>query len=660
MSKLFYTRLAIQNLKKNSAVTVPYLLTCIGAVMMYYIISSLTVNPGFANMQGGGSMVFILMLGCVVMAVFSVLFLIYTNSFLVKRRKQEFGLFQVLGMGKRHLARIMAVETLITAAVSLIAGIVLGFLLYRVFALLLYRLMRLDINWDFGFVPDAAFACLKLFGVIFLVILFYNIWQVAKARPVEMLAGKQTGEREPKAPWLLAVIGVISLAAGYWIAISTERSAMLIIAFFIAVLFVITGTFLLFTAGSVTLLKMLKKNKGYFYKTRHFISVSGMIYRMKQNAAGLSVICILSTAVLVMLSSTVSLYVGLDDVMRNRFKRDYVVTVRDYSDETVIKTDRIVEQTLKDAGETAKGLINYRYISFAAVNTGDSYEVTEENLADYSRLDYLFFMTLDDYNRITGQSVKLDDNQVMVLADGMDYDRDTFSIFGRKYDVAGQKGQTVADGMDAMGSVGSLHIVLPAFSQLNEIEKLQAEAYGEAKSSPVYYIAFDAGDVREGSERLYRKLVEQLNGLGVTCRFESAAMERGSFFSLYGGLFFVGLFLGTLFVMATVLIIYYKQISEGYEDKKRFEIMQNVGLSAREIKDAIRSQVLTMFFLPLVTASVHICFAFPMIARLLALLNLRNVRLFAVSTAGAVLVFAVFYGVIYGVTSKKYYEIVKR
>lgn len=229
MNNLFYTRLAIQNLKKNSAVTVPYLLTCIGSVMMYYIISSLTVNPGFARMRGGGSMAFILILGCVVMAVFSVMFLIYTNSFLVKRRKQEFGLFQVLGMGKKHLARIMAIETLLTAAVSLVSGILLGFLLYRVFALLLYRLMKLDISWDFSFVPEAAFACVKLFGVLFLVILFYNIWQVAKAKPVEMLAGKQAGEREPKAPWLLAVLGVISLAAGYWIAVSTERTAMIIL-----------------------------------------------------------------------------------------------------------------------------------------------------------------------------------------------------------------------------------------------------------------------------------------------------------------------------------------------------------------------------------------------------------------------------------------------
>lgn len=660
MSKLFYTRLAVQNLKKNSAVTIPWLLTCIGSVMMYYIISSLTVNPGFAHMQGGGSMVFILLLGCVVMAVFSFLFLIYTNSFLVKRRKQEFGLFQVLGMGKKHLARIMALETLITAAVSLVAGVALGFLLYRVFALLLYRLMKLDISWDFSFVPGAAFSCAKLFGVIFLFILFYNIWQVAKARPVEMLAGKQTGEREPKAPWLFAVCGMVSLAAGYWIAISTERSAMLIIAFFIAVMFVIAGTCLLFMAGSITLLKLLKKNKGYYYQTRHFISVSGMIYRMKQNAAGLSVICLLSTAVLVMISSTISLYAGLDDVMRNRFKRDFVVTVRDYSDETAAKTNRIVENALKEAGETAKELISYRYVSFAAVETGDGYEVREENLADYSSLDYLFFMTLDDYNRITEQNVGLDENQVMVLSDGMRYDRETFSIFGKQYEVVGKKGQAVEDGMDAMGSVGSLHIVLPDFSQLKAIEKQQAEAYGDAKSSPIYYVAFDAGDGREGSERLYQILEEQLSGLGAAYRLESAAMERGSFFSLYGGLFFVGLFLGTLFIMATVLIIYYKQISEGYEDRKRYEIMQNVGLSAREIKAAVRSQVLTMFFLPLVTAAVHICFAFPMIARLLALLNLRNVGLFAASTAAAVLVFAVFYGVIYGVTSKKYYEIVKR
>lgn len=660
MSSLFYLKLAVQNLKKNSAVTVPYLLTCIGSVMMYYIISSMTVNQGFANVSGGGSMMFILMLGCVVMAIFSSLFLIYTNSFLMKRRKQEFGLFQVLGMGKRHLARIMVFETLITAAVSLAAGILFGYLLYRVFALLLYRLMELDISWDFSFVPGAAFASVKLFGVIFLVILFYNIWQVAKARPVEMITGGKAGEREPKAAWLLAVLGVIFLAAGYGIALTTEWLSMVITAFFIAVLFVIAGTCLLFTAGSVTLLKTLKKNKSYYYRTRHFISVSGMMYRMKQNAAGLSVICLLSTAVLVMISSTVSLYVGLDDVIRTRFKRDYVVTVPNYSEETAAKAGETVDRVLQETGESAKGRIEYRYISFAAVDTGDGFEVSEENLADFNRLEYLFFMPLEDYNRITGQNLRLSGKQVLVLTDGRRYDRDTFSIFGREYEVAGEKGQELEDGMDSMSSVGSLHIVLPDISQMHFMVQQQAEAYGEAKSKPIYYIAFDAGDGKEGSVRLYEKLGEQLNGLGLSYHLESAVMRRDSFYSLYGGLFFVGLFLGTLFLMATVLIIYYKQISEGYEDKKRYEIMQNVGLSAREIKGAIHSQVLTMFFLPLVMAAVHICFAFPMIARLLTVLNLRNVRLFAVSTAGAVLLFAVFYGVIYGVTSKKYYEIVKR
>lgn len=660
MNNLFYMKLAAQNLKKNSAVTFPYLLTCIGSVMMYYIISSLTVNPGFANVPGGGSMIFVLIMGSVVTTIFASLFLVYTNSFLVKRRKQEFGLFQVLGMGKKHLARIMAFETLFVAAVSLAAGIALGFSLYRVFALLLYRLMKLDISWDFSFVPGAAWSAVKLFGVIFLVILFYNIWQVYKAKPVEMLAEKHAGEREPKAPWLLAVLGGAALAGGYVIALTTVRPAMLITDFFLAVLLVIAGTCLLFTAGSVTLLKLLKKNKAYYYQAGHFISVSGMIYRMKQNAAGLSVICLLSTAVLVMLSSTVSLYVGLDDVIRTRFQRDFVVTVKDYTQETAGKAREAVKRALAEEGETAEQPLDYRYISFAAVDRGDFFETTEENLSDFNSLEYLTFLPLEDYNRMAGTAVELKEDQVLILAEKGRYERDTFSIFGKRYEVVNEGGQEVFDGMDDMGGGGSIHIVLPSAARLQEMDAQQAAAYGEAKSFPVYYIAFDTKGESETAPALYGSLEKELNGIGAVYSLESAVMSRGSFFSLYGGLFFVGIYLGTMFVMATVLIIYYKQVSEGYEDKKRFEIMQNVGLSAKEIKEAIRSQVLTMFFLPLVTAAIHICFAFPMIARLLSMLNLRNVRLFAVSTAGAVLVFAVCYGVIYGVTSKKYYEIVKR
>lgn len=647
-------------MKKNSAIMIPYLMTSAGAVMMYYIISSLVTNPGFANVYGGGSMMIILMLGSSITAIFAFIFLIYTNGFLVKQRKQEFGLFQVLGMGKRHLAKLMFFETLYTAVISLTGGLLMGFLLCRLFGLMLYRLMELDINWDFSFVPGAAWSCMKLFGLIFLVIFIYNVWQVIKARPAEMLSGKHAGEREPKAAWFLAVMGVLFLAGGYGIAITTTKTQMLIFNFFFAVLLVIVATCLLFMAGSVTLLKTLKKNKKYYYKTRHFISVSSMIYRMKQNAAGLSVICLLSTAVLVMISSSASLYVGLDDVMHTRFKRDFAVIVRDYSHDAVEKTEQIVDQTLAEENILSERRIGYRYISFAAVRTEAGFEVKEENLADYNALEYLFFMTLEDYNRLTGEKTELKEDQVLLLEDQITYGEETFSIFGRQYEVAEESGKKVLDGMDTMGSTGSLYIVLPDEEQMYFMEKMQAEAYGDAKSSPHFYLAFDTGSSNEEAMALYEKLESRLNGMGYSYRLESMAESRDSFFSLYGGLFFIGIFLGTMFVMATVLIIYYKQISEGYEDKKRFLIMQNVGLSRHEIKGAVRSQVLTMFFLPLVTAAIHIAFAFPMIARLLAMMNLRNVRLFACTTAAAVLVFAVFYGVIYGVTSKKYYEIVKR
>lgn len=660
VNALFYMRLAAQNMKKNSAVMIPYLLTCAGAVMMYYIISSLVANPGFANVYGGGSMVAILIFGSSITAVFAFIFLIYTNSFLVKQRKQEFGLFQVLGMGKRHLAKIMFFETLYTALISLIGGLLMGFLLCRLFALMLYRLMELDIDWDFSFVPGAAWSCMKLFGVIFLVILFYNIWQVMKARPAEMLSGKHAGEREPKGTWLFSGLGVIFLVAGYGTSLITTRTQQLISNFFLAVLLVIAATCLLFMAGSVTLLKALKRNKAYYYQTRHFISISGMIYRMRQNAAGLSVICLLSTAVLVMVSSSISLYVGIDDVMHTRFMRDFAIITHDYSPDTVESVNRITGEVLAEEQVTWERSIGYRYISLPAVREKNGFEVKKENLSNFNSLEYLFFMTLEDYNRLTGENVELGENQVLLLTDRMEYEDETFSIFDRQYQVVKSGRQEPLDGMDTMGSMGSIHVVLPDEEQMYEVEARQAEAYGDSKYSPTYYLTFDIDAGNEKAVALYEKLENRLNGVGHPYRVESMAESRESFFSLYGGLFFIGIFLGTMFVMATVLIIYYKQISEGYEDKKRFEIMQNVGLSRQEIRGAVRSSVLTMFFLPLVTAAVHICFAFPMIARLLRVMNFRNVRLFACSTAAVVLVFAVFYVVIYGVTSKKYYDIVKR
>ncbi len=661
MNNRFYLRLAVQSMKKNGKLYIPYFLTVIGSVMMAYIMSSIVRNPGFAEMEGGGSMVLILLLGNYVISFFLVFFLFYTNSFLMNRRKQEFGVFQVLGMEKKHLARMICYETLLTFGAGLGAGLALGFLLTKLFTLILYRLMDLTISWDFSFVPDAAFYCVKLFAFIFAAIFLHNLWRIYKLKPVEMIQEGKAGEREPRGSLLLTAAGIICLGGAYYLSITTTQPTIVILVFFAAVILVIIGTFCLFTVGSITILKLLRKNKAYYYKTKHFISVSGMMYRMKQNAAGLSIICILSTAVLVMLSSTVTLYAGMDDVMNNRFIRDFIITVYDYSEDTVEMADEIVNTVLTEKGLFAEDMMNYRNIGFSAIQEADHFHAGTADMRNYSKnLEYLYFMPLEDYNRLSKKNEILQQGEVLALQKKTPYGYNTFSIFGRTFDAIDGGKNSIPHGFDSMGTMPIRYVVLPDMETMRYMDERQAEIFGEYSSSPNYYIAFNADCGRDEAVKLYEVLESRLSGLPVKLRLESAEIERGGYFALYGGMFFVGIFLGTMFIMATVLIIYYKQVSEGYEDRKRYEIMQNVGLSEGEIKDSIKSQVMTMFFLPLMTAAVHIGFAFPMIVRLLAVMNLTNVKLFVVCTAGVVLVFAFFYNLIYRVTSRVYYQIVKR
>ena len=659
MNKHLYPRLAADNMKKNKKLYLPYLLTCAGAVMMTYIMASLIGNPGFAEIQGGGSMVLILILGNGIMNFFLFFFLFYTNGFLMKRRKQEFGVFRVLGLEKKHLARILIYEAVYTACISLGGGLAAGFLLTRVFTLFLYRLMKLTINWNFSFVPEAAVHSVKMFFFVFAVILLYNIWQVYRFKPVEMLRESKAGEKEPSGSVFLTGLGILCLGGGYYLAVTTKQMSLIIFAFFLAVILVIVGTWCLFAVGSVTLLKRLKKNKAYYYQARHFISLSGMIYRLKQNAAGLSIICILSTAVLVLLSSTVTLYVGLDDVMKNRYPRDYIITVHDFSDGAVEMAGEAVEQALEKAGTERRDAVSYRYSGFAAINRGDRFEVAPSDLMDYANLTYLYFLPAEDYNRVTGDNIHLSEDQVMVLCDGNAYSGNQFTIFDRTYEVVSSQ-KNVPDGFDSMGAADVFQIVVPDMETVRLMDEKQAEIYGDERSKPAYYMAFHIDSKKEKGAEATKLLKSALNTTGYSFSLESAEENRDSFFSLYGGLFFLGIFLGTVFIMAAVLIIYYKQVCEGYEDRKRFVIMQNVGLDGHMIKESIRSQILIMFFLPLLTAAIHISFAFPMIVRLLAVMNLTNVKLFAVCTAGVVLLFACFYGIIYIITSRVYYNIVKR
>ncbi len=658
MNHFFYLRLAAQNIRKNAQTYIPYILTCTGSVMMFDIILTLAGNREIAAMHGGSDMRTILNLGCFIIALFAGGFLFYTNSFLMKRRKMEIGLYNILGMGKRHIGKILFFETFIIAAISLGVGITGGFLFSKAVYLLLLRLIGAPVQWGFFFSGTAALTSVLLFGAVFLVILSVNLARVHLSSPMELLRGGQVGEREPKTRWGIAVIGIITLGFGYYLALTTYNPAMAISAFFVAAILVMIGTYCLFTAGSIALLKFLRGRKKFYYRTEHFISVSGLLYRMRQNAAGLAGICILSTSVLVMLSSTVALYAGMGDVMRNRFPRNIMLTAdRATPEEESVITDA-VKEVLAREGLPEQNTLTYRDLSLLVINgEGGNFELEEIYAnSNLDRIAPMYVITQEDYNRLTGNSAVLGEGQCMVITQRAPYQEERLTLLGRTYQAVPAGDYGLWEGADSFGPE-VYYLILP---NLAEIEILESQQNVDEKyfSRIQYHYGFDLDADQETQIRIFDEVMAKAAVLPQGIQGECAAAQRASYFSLNAGLLFLGIFLGTLFVMATVLIIYYKQVTEGYDDKSRFEIMQKVGLSKAEIRRSIRSQILLMFFLPLAAAAVHISAAFPIITRLLAAMNLTNVSLFAATTAGTLAVFAAVYAAVYVLTSRVYFKIV--
>ncbi len=664
MRKIFYPKLAAGNIKKNASIYFPYLLTCILTIAMYYIIRSLSLNPGIEHMVGGGYLGSIMYMGSLVVAVFAVIFLFYTNSFLVKRRKKEFGLFNILGMEKRHLSKMLIWECVYMTLASLLCGLSIGMALDKVMYLLVGRMISAKVELGFFVSPKAVGETACLFGVIFGLICLYSIRQVYKADPIELLRAGNVGEREPRTKWILALAGAAALGMGYYIAITVRNPIASIPLFFVAVILVVIGTYLLFTAGSIALLKTLRKDKRYYYRTRHFISVSGMIYRMKQNAVGLANICILSTMVLVMISTTTSLMVGMEDIMRERYPSDIMIYFNEHTpegNEAGIETVRTMqrERHLSVTGEFAYlylGLsASYEY-KYEAGLTADG--TTTDILLDAT--DELCFITLDDYNAVTGEEKSLKAGEILIYSNRTPYESSTFKLFGKEYTVAERLDHFVGNGRYSANISNTHFIVVPDQETLLEIYERQKELLGDNAKKIRQAYGFNMDADKEEQNAFYNVLMERFYQDQISALIEGREEARTSFMSLYGGLFFIGVFLGALFVMATVLIIYYKQISEGYDDQGRFEIMQKVGMSREEVKSAIHSQVLTVFFLPLIVAGIHVTAAFPLISRLLMLLQLSNTKLFVACTGVCFLVFAVMYIFVYNLTAKTYYRIVSR
>ena len=599
MSRFFYFKLAITNIKKNAKTYVPYMITSILTISMFYIICSLGNNPNVSKACGTDSMKYVLFLGTWVCGIFAIIFLFYTNSFLMKRRKKEFGLYNILGMEKKHISMVVLCETLIMSVVSLVLGLVVGILFDKLMLLVILSMFTVEIPLGFHISPQSFPATLTLFTGIFVLIFLNSIRQIHLAKPIELLQGSTVGEKEPKAKWLIALIGAICLGLG------------------------------------------------------------------------LANICVLSTMVLVMISSTFSLWNGMNDVLDNYFPREFSFTPFEYSQETASDLKTWVNNTLNECNVEAKDIVNYSYLDFAVVQDKDSFIMYRDNPAYSDMINdirNLFFITLDDYNKMTNSNETLKADEVLVYSNRDQYDYKEMKLSDKTFKVKETLDNFPNNRIMSSDVVSSHFMIVKDMSVINDLDKIQNEIYGDMESSIQYYYAFNVDADTEKILDINNKFENDIQEMGTygentnkyvyEGRFDCRETEKNDFIGMYGGLYFIGVFLGVLFIIATILIMYYKQISEGYDDKGRFEIMQKVGISHEEIKKSIHSQVLTVFFLPLIVAGIHIAFAFPFITRLLAILNLTNVKLFAMTTVGGFLLFSVFYAVVYRITARSYYKIV--
>lgn len=676
MRKL-YVKLAAVNIRNNRQLYLPYLLAGVFSAAMFYLVQSIQDNPGLDQMRGGANVAVTLLLGVIIVGLFAAIFLFYTNSFIMKRRKRELSVYNILGMEKKHIAKVLFLEMLFTAAVTIGGGLAFGIVFGKLMTMLLYRMTGFNQSVPFTISLTGCHHTLVLFGCIYAVTLFYNFMQIKLSNPMELLHSANAGEREPKTKVLLAVIGAAALGGGYYLALTVADAVSAITMFFVAVLLVILGTYCLFTAGSIAVLKLLRKNKSYYYKSRHFTTVSGMIYRMKQNAVGLANICILSTMVLVTVSTTLCMYLGVEDALKRRFAHEVsVVSYYNAMPEYPEEVDALAEASLKDSGRVLTGHSAMLNMSLTAVRTDDGFSVTGIGAGtDYSINDVVLLTILpkSDWENYTGETVGELERGEIALASSSSYEKGTLALDNEIYQVKQICAYPEAerDYLDDMAD-DSVFMIVPDRETLGQIFTELKQNWDEERVSLQikYNMAFDIDGTAEekvAAENALHSVISSYNDghpsddtkdsysrTYVECR----AQNRDEYYSLNGGLLFIGLFLGAMFLMVTVLIIFYKQISEGYEDKERYAIMEKVGMSNAEVKRSIRTQILTVFFLPIGAAVLHVVMAFPMIKWILAAFSLNNTALFALCVAATALVFLLIYLLVFALTSRSYYKIV--
>lgn len=678
MNSKIYGKLAVTNLKNNRKSYIPYILASAFSVMMYFTMDNLYRNRSLV--EKGSPLAIMLSYAAAVILIFSIIFLFYINSFLIKRRKKELGIYNILGMGKGHLGKMLFLESVITTVASIIGGILAGILLGKLVYLILLKILHMGGKIEYRISLASIGMTTIFFGAIFILIFLYNLLQMKLSNPIELLRGGNTGEREPKTKWIMTIIGILCLAGGYSIALITKEPLQALGQFFIAVLLVVVGTYALFMAGSITLLKILRRKKSYYYKTRHFTAVSGMIYRMKQNAVGLANICILSTMVLVMVSMTVSLYGGMNDVITTRFPYEAQITSSGINQKEEGQIEEIIKNMTKKNHTVPTSQIRFHIGRFTTVYNSKTKKFDMMAAGDYANSNAadLVMIPLSDYNQTEGKNVNLKENEVLLYHrnhnrnDNRSHKKsDTEALKNKKviqlnsisYKVVDELDRLAIAKADTTSFIDGWYVVVKdssiitsylkdIYENSNIYDGLK-EYYGKIQ----YSYSFNLNGSRANRAKTEKSIQKQLQKKFANCSIESRELSRESFYELYGGFLFIGIFLGIIFLMATTLIIYYKQISEGYDDRERYQIMQKVGMSKKEVRQSIRSQVLLVFFLPLIMAVIHLAFAFKIITKLLSVLNLTNISLFFMYTVGTVAVFAVIYAIIYSITAREYYKI---
>ncbi|MDO5146038.1 MAG: ABC transporter permease [Eubacteriales bacterium] len=665
----FYPRLALMGMTKNKQLYLPYILTCIGMVMMNYILRYLQHVDAITHMKGGNMVQEMLSLGEWVIVFFSAIFLFYTNSFLMRRRKKEFGLYNILGMDKKNLAKIVLWETIFIAIISVATGLTGGILFSKLAELGAIHLIGGEITYALSVSREGIISTCVSFGIIFVLLFLNTIRQLHFSTALRLLKSEMEGEKPPKANGILGILGAILLGAAYVIALTIKNPMTALIWFFAAVLLVIAGTYLIMLTTSVLVCRLLQKNKAFYYKAKHFVSLSSMVYRIRRNGAGLASICILATMVLVMISSTASLYIGEEDVLQRRYPRDISIQMKfddakDYENENISVLKREIDDMVAAFGVNLENTVDFRPAYIAGRLTEDEVECDPARAEGFMEgLHQFIFLPLEQYNQMTGKQERLKDGEALLYCSEETYENETLSFLrGESYVIKKNLDGKFLDGVSQSDIVPTMVLIVSDVPAA--IEPLTYED-GETMGTYQWEYSFDTSLSAEGQIQLAEKLYEHFsdegqnyNGHFSDCSVDSREEKRSNFLGTFGGLLYLGIILSIVFLLAAVLIIYYKQISEGYEDQARFKIMQKVGMTKKEIRQSINAQILTIFFLPLLLATLHLAFAFPMIRKLLLLFQMNNLPLFISITVVSISIFALFYAVVYKITSNVYYHIV--